>query len=211
MQNEVTYTTLANTASVEYEIKKSIFIGYATPAKEEEAAQLFIRNIKHKHSDATHNVYGYYIKSGIIARYSDDGEPQGTAGMPVLDVIRKCGADDVCVVVTRYFGGTQLGAGGLVRAYSHTASLAIVAAGIVTYKQYGEFEFSSPYSDYDRYINEFSKMDIIVDNTIFLENVKLNVAVVESGIDMFMEKINFISQGRIKPIRIGTRFDSGRR
>lgn len=203
----MTYTTLAREAEIEYEIKKSIFIGYAAPVKTEEEAQNFIKEIKHKHSDATHNVFGYYMKGGALARYSDDGEPQGTAGMPVLDVIRKSGADDACVVVTRYFGGTLLGAGGLVRAYAHTAALAIEAAGIVTYNQYTELEFSVPYCDYDRYINEFSKFNVIVDETVFMENIRVKIAVLDMEKEILSDRISQISQGKIKPQEKGTRFD----
>ncbi len=204
----MTYTTLCKKARIEYEIKKSLFIGYAAPVKSEEEAQLFIKEIKLRHSDATHNVFGYYISGGIMARYSDDGEPQGTAGMPVLDVIRKSGANDTCVVVTRYYGGTQLGAGGLVRAYAHTATLAIEEAEIVTYNQYSELEFSAPYSDYDRYLNEFSKFNVIVDDTKFEEKVSVRIAVIHSEKDILLDRISQISQGRITPRETGKRFDS---
>ena len=100
--------------------------------------RFFIKSIKKECADATHNVFAYSINKGVLARYSDDGEPQGTSGMPTLDAIRKSGVDNACVVITRYFGGTLLGAGGLVRAYSHTASLALSAAKIVTYEPYSD-------------------------------------------------------------------------
>ena len=98
--------------------KKSRFIGYAKPIKTQQEALDFIAKIKSKHWDATHNVYAYVLRENNIQRYSDDGEPGGTAGVPMLDVLLKEGVVDACVVGTRYFGGTLLGAGGLVRAYS---------------------------------------------------------------------------------------------
>ena len=126
------FTTVRQAARAEFEEKRSVFIGHVMRTDTEEEAQAFIKQIKKEFQDATHNVSAYLMQGEIVARYSDDGEPQGTAGMPVLDVIRKSGVRNVCVVVTRYFGGTLLGAGGLVRAYSHAASLAIEAAGIIT-------------------------------------------------------------------------------
>ena len=121
--------TVRQSAQAEFEEKKSLFIGHVMRCDTEEEAQAFIKSIKKEYADATHNVSAYLMQGDIIARYSDDGEPQGTAGMPVLDVIRKSGVRNICVVVTRYFGGTLLGAGGLVRAYSHAAAIAIEADG----------------------------------------------------------------------------------
>ena len=124
--------TLLKSGSATLVEKKSEFIGYACPVKDEDEAIEFVKSIKKKHSDARHNVYAYMIGQNI-ARYSDDGEPQGTGGIPVLDVIRKSGFTDAVIVVTRYFGGILLGAGGLVRAYSAAAKMAVDDAGIVTY------------------------------------------------------------------------------
>ena len=103
------YKTVAGRAEDEFTEKRSRFIGYITPAATEEEALSFISQIKSKHWDATHNVYAYILREGQIKRYSDDGEPQGTAGIPVLDVLQKEGLCDVAVVVTRYFGGILLG------------------------------------------------------------------------------------------------------
>ena len=136
------YTTLEREASAELIERKSVFIGHAKPVKTDEEALEFIKKIKEKHADATHNVYAYYLRSGAMARYSDDNEPQGTAGPPVLEVIKKSGCDDCAVVVTRYFGGILLGAGGLVRAYAAAAGIALEAAHIVTYEEYSVFTLS---------------------------------------------------------------------
>ena len=116
----------AKEASAEYIVKRSRFIGTVSPAFSESEAEAFVSSIRAKYPDATHNVYAYSVGSGTpLDRLSDDGEPRGTAGYPVLDVIHKRGLKNVVCVVTRYFGGTQLGAGGLLRAYGKTANLAL--------------------------------------------------------------------------------------
>ena len=120
--------TLLKAAEAEIEEKKSIFIGYAAPVSSEDEAKAIVAAKKKEFSDATHNVWAYYLDGGIHVRYSDDGEPQGTAGIPVLNVLKMSGATDMVVVVTRYFGGTLLGAGGLVRAYSASAKAALDAS-----------------------------------------------------------------------------------
>ena len=129
------YKTIKEASSDEFIVKKSRFIGYVKPVKTQEEALEFINEIKTKHWDATHNVHAYCLREGGIRRFSDDGEPQGTAGIPSLDVLLKEEVVDCCVVVTRYFGGIMLGAGGLVRAYSHGAKIALDADDqIIGYK-----------------------------------------------------------------------------
>ncbi|MBU5590985.1 YigZ family protein [Clostridium sp. MSJ-4] len=126
------YITVKQEAMDEFEERKSLFIGYTKRVETEDDAKAFINVIKSKHKDATHNVYAYIVGQNLeIQRYSDDGEPQGTAGIPILEVIKKSGITDCVVVVTRYFGGILLGAGGLVRAYTKGASMAIKEAGLV--------------------------------------------------------------------------------
>ncbi|MGI6776605.1 MAG: YigZ family protein [Acetivibrionales bacterium] len=126
------YRTVSKLAEAEIEEKKSRFIATVKPVSTEEEAQEFINEMKKRYWDATHNVYAYYIEGeAAIQKFSDDGEPSGTAGLPVLEVLKKAQVQDLVVVVTRYFGGTLLGAGGLVRAYSRSASAGIEAAGIV--------------------------------------------------------------------------------
>ena len=201
------YVTIRKEASAEFEEKRSLFIGYAKPVKSEDEAAAFIKKIKTKHKDATHNVFGYTIKNGIIARYSDDGEPQGTAGMPVLDVIRKSGVDDTCVVVTRYFGGTLLGAGGLVRAYSQAAKIAIEAAEIVSYEPYTELTIPCSYSDYQKISAELPKFGAIVDDTIFSDSVILKIAVKNPIVPDISSRISEISAGKSSAEITGHRFD----
>jgi len=128
----MSYLTIKEQATAEFEEKKSVFIGYVKRVYNEDEARSFINEIKGMHKEARHNVYSYVIGQNMgIQRYSDDGEPQGTAGIPVLEVIKKNGLTDIAVVVTRYFGGVLLGTGGLARAYSKGASLAIKEGGIV--------------------------------------------------------------------------------
>lgn len=126
------YQTIREANTAEYVVKRSRFLGHVAPVTTQDEAVEFLQQIRSRHWDATHNVYAYRLRTGQSQRYSDDGEPQGTAGMPVLGVLQKSELVDCIVVVTRYFGGVMLGAGGLVRAYSHTASLAVQAGGIVT-------------------------------------------------------------------------------
>ncbi len=126
------YLTVSREASAELEEKKSHFIATVRPVADEEEARGFIEALRSKYWNATHNVYAYYICGGNLQqKFSDDGEPSGTAGLPVLEAIRKLEVQDVAVVVTRYFGGTLLGASGLVRAYGKSAAMGIEAAGLV--------------------------------------------------------------------------------
>lgn len=134
------YKTIKTENSDEFVEKKSRFIGYAKPVVTEDEAIEFIKKIRARHPDATHNVYAYKVRENNVQRYSDDGEPAGTAGIPTLDVIQKEGITDICIVVTRYFGGTLLGAGGLVRAYTKGAKIAIDAAKIL--ERYFCFEYT---------------------------------------------------------------------
>lgn len=130
MQKE--YKTIAKEASAELVEKKSRFIATAKPVSSEEEAQEFVAAQKSRYWDATHNVYAYYIcGDSTLQKFSDDGEPSGTAGLPVLEAVKKLQVQDLAVVVTRYFGGTLLGAAGLVRAYGKSATLGIEAAGIL--------------------------------------------------------------------------------
>ncbi|MBK1809342.1 YigZ family protein [Clostridium sp. YIM B02505] len=126
------YLTIKGYGEDSFDEKKSEFIGYIKRTESEEEAKAFVAEIKNKHKDATHNCYAYIVGQNMnIQRYSDDGEPQGTAGIPILEVIKKNEITDCTVVVTRYFGGILLGAGGLTRAYTKGAAVAIKAAGIV--------------------------------------------------------------------------------
>jgi len=201
------FTTVRQAARAEFEEKRSVFIGHVMRTDTEEEAQSFIKKIKKEYADATHNVSAYLMQGEIVARYSDDGEPQGTAGMPVLDVIRKSGVRNVCVVVTRYFGGTLLGAGGLVRAYSHAASLAIEAAGIITYEPYAEFELRCGYSEYQKYSVLLATANAVIDGVDYAEDVCVRFAVKNSEKEALVAKIVETGYGKDVPGEVGTRFD----
>lgn len=202
-----TYTTIAKVAEIEFVERKSVFYGYAAPVKTEEEALALVKERRSLMTDATHHVFGYHMKGGILARYSDDGEPQGTAGMPVLEAIRKSGADDALVVVTRYFGGILLGAGGLVRAYAHTAHLALEAAGIVTYESYAELELACSYSDYQKYQAQLPRFGAVMDDTDFSDRVILRFAVKKHLVDDVRALVREISAGGNEVKVLGERFD----
>ena len=204
-----TYTTIAQVAEIEFVERKSVFYGYAAPVKSEEEAQAIIKERRTLMPDATHHVFGYHMKGGILARYSDDGEPQGTAGMPVLEAIRKSGADDALVVVTRYFGGILLGAGGLVRAYAHSAHLALEAAQIVTYESYAELQITCSYSDYQKYLSQLPRFGAVMDDTDFSDRVDLSFSVKLTRREELTARIREMSGGAHTPETVGERFDFG--
>ena len=171
-----TYKTLHEFGMDEIIIEKSAFIGYAKPIKTEEEAVDFINEIKKKHKDATHNVWAYTVgKTMNIQRYSDDGEPQGTAGIPTLEVIKKEDLRDVAVVVTRYFGGIKLGAGGLVRAYTKGAKIGLEAAKIIEKVMFQEVRVRIDYNQLGRVQNEIMNMNYIIKDTIYADNVEIVV------------------------------------
>ena len=201
------YTTLEGEGVDEFEERKSLFIGHAKHITSEEEAAEYVKNMKKAYNDATHNVWAYVLKDGIIARYSDDGEPQGTAGMPVLDVIRKSGVTDAVVVVTRYFGGILLGAGGLVRAYSHGAKIALDAAKIITYEKYSVYRLDCSYSDYQKYAVLLPQYKAIVDSTDFTDKVRVTFALKRTEASPLLDKITEMSSGRDCPELLGERFD----
>ena len=202
-----TYTTIAKVAEIEFVERKSVFYGYAAPVKTEEEALALVKERRSLMPDATHHVFGYHMKGGILARYSDDGEALGSAGMPVLEAIRKSCADDALVVVTRYFGGILLGAGGLVRAYAHTAHLALEAAGIVTYESYAELELACSYSDYQKYQAQLPRFGAVMDDTDFSDRVILRFAVKKHLVDDVRALVREISAGGSEVKVLGERFD----
>lgn len=201
------YTTLAGEGSDEFEEKRSVFIGHAKHVTGEEDAMDFVKSKKKEYNDATHNCWAYLLKGGIVARYSDDGEPQGTAGVPMLEAIRKSGVSDCVVVVTRYFGGILLGAGGLVRAYSHGTKIALDAAKIVTYEKYTELSLDCTYSDYQKYSVVLPTFGAIIDDTEFSDRVKICFAVKSTVADKLALKITEMSGGKDRAEKTGERFD----
>lgn len=165
------YKTVLEYASDEFIEKRSRFIGYCKPVKTEQEAIDFINEKRSEHWNATHNVYAYSLREGNIKRYSDDGEPSGTAGMPVLDVIVKNEIFDVVVVVTRYFGGVLLGTGGLVRAYSHGSKIAVEAAKPVIMQNCFVCEARCAYNQYGKVSSLIMGVGADVDDTVYESDV----------------------------------------
>jgi len=193
----MSYLTIKEQASAEFEEKKSVFIGYVKRVYSEEEARSFINEIKSMHKEARHNVYSYVIGQNMgIQRYSDDGEPQGTAGIPVLEVVKKNGLTDIAVVVTRYFGGILLGTGGLARAYSKGASLAIKEGGIVEKVKGQEVNIII---DYDllgkvQYICNINKW--YIEDTEYTEVVKIKLYCEVSNYDALVKEITEATSGK---------------
>ncbi len=173
----------------------------------ESEALAFIESVKKHYPDARHHVYAYVVRDNAIMRFSDDGEPQGTAGMPILDIIRKKGLTDIVIVVTRYFGGTLLGTGGLVHAYSASALGAIEEAEIITYDLYTEITVRVSYSDYQKLSLLFSEFEFRVEDTNFSADVEIIGRVLSSKVEIFLEKLIEITSGRAENEVLGEKFD----
>lgn len=171
------YKTIKEICSAELEVKHSRFIATVAPCKTEREATEFIAAMRKKYWDARHNVYAFSIRENSTKRFSDDGEPHSTAGLPVMEVINHSEITDIVIVVTRYFGGILLGTGGLVRAYSDTARMALQNAEVVTILPAKSFEIKCDYSDYDPIIKLLEEFEVKILSTDFLDNVCLKVAV----------------------------------
>lgn len=195
------YLTLKKEANDEFIEKRSRFIGYAKPVKTQEEAMTFINEIRSKHWDATHNVYAYVLREGQARRYSDDGEPSGTAGVPVLDVLLKENITDCAVVATRYFGGVLLGAGGLVRAYSHTSKIAVEAAGIIKMSVCTVMSVSCDYNFYGRLSSLIPEFGGIIEDTVFGENVTAKFYMPKANVPLFDAKLVDLSFGKFESIK----------
>lgn len=200
------YKTVEFESKDEFVEKKSRFIGYVKPVKTQEEATNFINSIKSKHWDATHNVSAFVLRENNIQRSSDDGEPSGTAGIPTLDVLLKENLVDVCVVVTRYFGGTLLGAGGLIRAYSHSSKIAVEAGHIITMAPCKVLSVSVDYSFYDRLNILLSEFNANIENSEFTDNVTLTFSVRENTVPLLKDKLTQLSNGKYIFKEIGEKF-----
>ena len=193
------YRSVDKSSETEYIINRSRFIGRCFPVTSEEAALSLLGDIRKMHWDATHNCFAYRIgETASIARFSDDGEPGGTAGMPIMEVLRSKELTDVLVVVTRYFGGVLLGAGGLVRAYSRSAADAVAEAGIVSYIPAKQLSVSMDYSRYGS-MEQYIRSAVQVEDVEFMENVTMKVAVAEEKLSAFIKDITERSDGRCIP------------
>lgn len=184
------YYTVKKEGSDEQIIQKSRFIGYVRRVETEDEAQAFIQEIKKKHRDATHNCSAYMIgEHDQIQKANDDGEPSGTAGVPILEVIKKQGLKDTAVVITRYFGGIKLGAGGLIRAYGGTTSLAIQTTGIVKRQLMQGFSVTADYPLLGKLENALRNSEHQLETIHYLENVQFIVYVEKGKENAFREWI----------------------
>lgn len=195
--------TLAKNVSCEMEEKKSIFIGHATPVRNEDEARAFIESKRREYHDATHNCYAYLLNNGAVARYSDDGEPSGTAGVPILNVVKMSGATDLAVVVTRYFGGILLGAGGLVRAYTSAAKIAVDASGLAVFEEYSFAKITVTYSDYQRLTVALARIGATEENCDFGEDVTLISAIEKARARELFDLVSELTYGKGKIAVIG--------
>lgn len=191
------YKTVRETASDSIVIEKSEFIAKISPVSSSEEAAAFIDSVRAEHRRARHNCYAYSLRSGFETRFSDDGEPQGTAGAPILDVIQKSGLSDVCIVVTRYFGGILLGKGGLTRAYSSAASKAVAAAKIKLMFEAKTVFLSLDYTYYDRVLRLIPEYDIKTSKQDFADKISLELLCKEDLSEKFMTAVREMSNGNI--------------
>lgn len=200
------YLVPSGYGEVEFVEKRSRFIGRVWVTETEEEAIAKVKETKEKHRDANHNVYAYIIREGNAMRYSDDGEPQGTSGMPTLNVFRGEQIFNVCCVVTRYFGGTLLGTGGLARAYSHTAKLALEAAGVSVMRLWDRILISCTYAQYERIKNEIEANAGVVENTDYGADIVITVLLPEDNTKVFMENIVELTAGQVFAEKIDSEF-----
>ena len=199
------YLVPTRPSETQFTEKRSTFIGHVWPAASEEEARACIDEMKKKYHDARHNCWCYRIKDGPV-RYSDDGEPQGTAGQPMLNVFEREAVENVCCVVTRYFGGVLLGAGGLVRAYTQSAKSALDGAGISVVRRWVEALLPCPYSWHDRVRLEIERLGGTVAETDYGADVCFTVLLPEERAQEILDAVLDLSAGQIEGIVSGERF-----
>ena len=198
------FKTINGDSFSDFTEKKSRFITYASHVTSQSQALDFLKKIKEKHWDATHNVYAYILKNNQIQKYSDDGEPRGTAGIPVLNVLIKSEIYDIIVVVTRYFGGTLLGAGGLVRAYSNGCKLALQNANIISVHLCQKLSINFDYSLYSQIQALLSNYHYKILNTSYSNDVTLELAVHLSSFDKLSTDLLDVTSGKIAIEKLDT-------
>ena len=191
--------------------KRSRFIGHIWRVESEEEARAFIEQTKKKHYDARHNCWCYIIREGNVLRYSDDGEPQGTAGQPMLNVFQREEVTNVCCVVTRYFGGILLGAGGLTRAYGGTAKLALDAAGISHMRLWATLAVPCSYPLYERMRLLVESCGGIITDSDFGADIVLTVTLPAEDVEGFQAKVTEFSAGQIEVLLVEEQFQPGPR
>ena len=196
------YFVPAGSGEAEFVEKRSSFLGHVRFAETEDTAREFINEMKKKHYDARHNCWCYIIRGGAV-RYSDDGEPQGTAGLPMLEVFKREGVENVVCVVTRYFGGVLLGTGGLLRAYTKSAKDALDAAGIAAVRRWVKLEAACPYSLLERMKTECLALDGAVENIEYGADVRLTLLLPEEKAEEFQARVTELSAGQSRAQAVG--------
>ena len=196
------YYIPSGVSRTEFTEKRSRFIGHVWPVDSEEQARARIEETKKQHYDARHNCWCYQIRGGAV-RYSDDGEPQGTAGQPMLNVFQREGVKNVCCVVTRYFGGILLGAGGLVRAYTQSAKDALDAAGISVVRRWVAMELPCSYGQFEAMRREVLSFGGVVENVDYGADVVLSCLLPEERAEDFAARILDVSAGTIQVLTAG--------
>lgn len=195
------YKTLLTRACDDFIINKSRFIGYGAPAASEEEALGFLADVRSAHKDASHHCYAYIIGANMgVMRYSDDGEPGGTAGMPIIEVMKARQITNACVVVVRYFGGVLLGAGGLTRAYSQGAATAINAAGVGEVSPTRRYLMEVPYPMLGRVEYLLKSLPVIVEDKQFSDAIVMTLIVRARDDEAFLSAVTSGTDGRIEPI-----------
>lgn len=196
------YFVPAGSGEAEFVEKRSSFLGHVRFAGTEDAAREFINEMKKKHYDARHNCWCYIIREGAV-RYSDDGEPQGTAGLPMLEVFKREGVENVVCVVTRYFGGVLLGTGGLLRAYTKSAKDALDAAGIAAVRRWVKLETACPYSLLERMKTECMALEGAVSDVEYGADVRMSFLLPEAKAEAFCARVTELSAGQSRAQAVG--------
>lgn len=191
-------------SETEFTEKRSRFLGHVWPVETEQQAREHIEEMKKRYHDARHNCWCYLIKEGGILRYSDDGEPQGTAGQPMLGVFQKEGVTNVCCVVTRYFGGVLLGAGGLTRAYGKSAKDALDAAGVSVVRPWTVVEAECPYGLFERVRQELPALNGVEGGHDFADVITFRALLPAGAEEDFVARLRELSAGEMEPKVTGT-------
>ena len=205
------YYVPARDSETEFTEKRSRFIGHVWRVETEEEAREKIAQMKSKYYDARHNCWCYLIREGNITRYSDDGEPQGTAGQPMLEVFRREGVENVCCVVTRYFGGVLLGAGGLTRAYTKGAKDALDAAGIARMSLWTLWDVPCTYPLLERVKLDIAAAGGVIRDAAYSADITLRAAFPAGGAEIFSARLTELSAGGLEMTAAGEEFLPGPR
>ena len=189
-------------ADDEFIVNKSRFIGHGKPVESEEEALAFLREMREAYKDASHNCYAYIIGANMgVMRYSDDGEPGGTAGMPIIEVMKNRGVTNACVVVTRYFGGVLLGVGGLVRAYTQGAAMAVNACGVGVMHPTARYLMDVPYPLLSRVEYFFKSAPVAIEGKDFSDVITFTFLVKTQDEEALLQDLTQLSEGRLEPMR----------